>query len=52
MIPQDEALILEKGILEIPITKVVIYGWHDNELSAFTNMLGARTVEIARGLVE
>ena len=51
MIPQEEALIPEKGILEIPITKVVVYGWYDNELGSFTNMLGERTVEIARGLV-
>jgi glyceraldehyde 3-phosphate dehydrogenase len=51
MITQDEALIPEKGILDIPITKVVVYGWYDNELGSFTNMLGERTVEIARGLV-
>jgi glyceraldehyde 3-phosphate dehydrogenase len=52
MIPQEEALMPEKGILEIPITKVVVYGWYDNELGSFTNMLGERTVEIAQGLVK
>jgi glyceraldehyde 3-phosphate dehydrogenase len=51
MIPQEEALIPEKGILEIPITKAVVYGWYDNELGSFTNMLGERTVEIAQSLV-
>lgn len=34
--------------LEIPITQAVIYGWYDNELGSYTNMLGDRTVSIAR----
>ena len=51
MIPQEDALIPEKGTLEIPVTQVVVYGWYDNELGSFTNMLGERTLEIARGLL-
>jgi glyceraldehyde 3-phosphate dehydrogenase len=51
MIPQEDVILPEKGTLEIPITQVVIYGWYDNELGSFTNMLGERTVEIAQGLV-
>ena len=35
-------------ILEIPVTQAVIYGWYDNELGSYTNMLGDRTVSIAR----
>jgi glyceraldehyde 3-phosphate dehydrogenase len=34
-------------ILEIPVTQAVIYGWYDNELGSYTNMLGDRTVSIA-----
>jgi glyceraldehyde 3-phosphate dehydrogenase len=34
--------------LEIPITQAVIYGWYDNELGSYTNMLGDRTVSIAK----
>lgn len=34
-------------ILEVPITQAVIYGWYDNELGSYTNMLGDRTVSIA-----
>jgi glyceraldehyde 3-phosphate dehydrogenase len=34
-------------ILKIPITQVVIYGWYDNELGSYVNMLGDRTVSIA-----
>ncbi len=37
-------------ILEVPVTQAVIYGWYDNELGSYTNMLGDRTVSIARML--
>ncbi|MDP2752902.1 MAG: glyceraldehyde 3-phosphate dehydrogenase NAD-binding domain-containing protein [Nitrospirota bacterium] len=33
--------------LEIPITQASIYGWYDNELGSYTNMLGDLTVKIA-----
>ena len=32
---------------EIPITNIVIYGWYDNELGSYTNMLGDLTAKIA-----
>jgi glyceraldehyde 3-phosphate dehydrogenase len=35
-------------VIEIPVTQTVIYGWYDNELGSYTNMLGDRTVSIAR----
>jgi len=35
---------------EIPVTQAVIYGWYDNELGSYTNMLGDLTVKIAEGL--
>ncbi len=31
----------------IAITQVVIYGWYDNELGSYVNMLGDRTVSVA-----
>ncbi len=31
----------------IPITQAVIYGWYDNELGSYTNMLGDLTSKIA-----
>ena len=34
-------------ILEVPVTQAVIYGWYDNELGSYTNMLGDLTVQIA-----
>ena len=33
--------------IDIPITQAVIYGWYDNELGSYTNMLGDLTVKIA-----
>jgi len=38
-------------ILEIPVTQTVIYGWYDNELGSYTNMLADRTVSIAEQMV-
>ncbi len=35
-------------IIEIPVTQAVIYGWYDNELGSYTNMLGDRTVSVAK----
>ena len=39
------------SILEIPVTRVVIYGWYDNELGSFCNILGETTKRIARSLL-
>jgi len=33
--------------IDIPITQASIYGWYDNELGSYTNMLGDLTVKIA-----
>ncbi|NTV42356.1 MAG: glyceraldehyde-3-phosphate dehydrogenase [Syntrophobacteraceae bacterium] len=40
--------IAKERILEVPVTQAVIYGWYDNELGSYTNMLGDRTVTVAR----
>jgi glyceraldehyde 3-phosphate dehydrogenase len=34
--------------IEVPVTQAVIYGWYDNELGSYTNMLADRTISIAR----
>jgi glyceraldehyde 3-phosphate dehydrogenase len=34
--------------IEAPVTQAVIYGWYDNELGSYTNMLRDRTISIAR----
>jgi glyceraldehyde 3-phosphate dehydrogenase (phosphorylating) len=33
--------------IRIAITQAVIYGWYDNELGSYVNMLGDRTVSVA-----
>ena len=40
-----------ESILEVPVTQAVIYGWYDNELGSYTNMLGDLTVKIADTMV-
>jgi len=38
-------------VLEVPVTQAVIYGWYDNELGSYTNMLGDLTVQVAESMV-
>lgn len=37
-------------ILDVPVTQAVIYGWYDNELGSYTNMLGDLTVLVSEGM--
>jgi glyceraldehyde 3-phosphate dehydrogenase len=37
-------------LARIAITQGVIYGWYDNELGSYVNMLGDRTVSIAESM--
>ncbi|TBV81812.1 MAG: glyceraldehyde-3-phosphate dehydrogenase [Desulfobulbaceae bacterium] len=37
--------------LEVSVTQAVVYGWYDNELGSYTNVLGDRTVSMADQLV-
>jgi len=34
-------------VIRIPVTQAVIYGWYDNEMGSYVNMLGDRTISIA-----
>ncbi len=47
-----DALKGEQGrcVAEIPVTQAVVYGWYDNELGSYTNVLGDMTVKIAQSL--
>lgn len=38
-------------ILNIPVTQAVVYGWYDNELGSYTNMLGDLTVHVSEGML-
>ncbi|MBF0097469.1 MAG: glyceraldehyde-3-phosphate dehydrogenase [Magnetococcales bacterium] len=37
--------------LEVPVTQAVTYGWYDNELGSYTNMLGRLTQHVADKLL-
>ncbi len=45
----DKALLaaLNAPLIRVPITQSVIYGWYDNEMGSYVNMLGDRVVTIA-----
>jgi glyceraldehyde 3-phosphate dehydrogenase len=38
---------LSNTMISIPVTQAVIYGWYDNEMGSYVNMLGDRTVSAA-----
>jgi glyceraldehyde 3-phosphate dehydrogenase len=41
---------LDDTVIRTPVTQAVIYGWYDNELGSYVNMLGDRTVTIAENM--
>ena len=43
------ALFKEK-VIRVPVTQAVIYGWYDNEMGSYVNLLGDRTVSIAEDM--
>ncbi|MBF0154900.1 MAG: glyceraldehyde-3-phosphate dehydrogenase [Magnetococcales bacterium] len=50
-IPEQVRATLESPIVEIPITQAVIYGWYDNELGSYVNMLTENLVHVANKMV-
>jgi glyceraldehyde 3-phosphate dehydrogenase len=40
----------DQSIIRVPVTQAVIYGWYDNEMGSYVNMLGDRTVSIAEDM--
>jgi len=48
----DKSIIssLNDTIIRIPVTHCVIYGWYDNEMGGYVNMLGDRTVSVAENM--
>jgi glyceraldehyde 3-phosphate dehydrogenase len=41
---------LDQTRIKAPVTQAVVYGWYDNELGSYVNMLGDRTVTVAEDL--
>jgi glyceraldehyde 3-phosphate dehydrogenase len=48
--PKQALSALREGVIRIPVTQAVIYGWYDNEMASYVNMLGDRTVSVAEHL--
>lgn len=44
-------LATEDSFLHVPVTQTVVYGWYDNELGSYTNMLGDLTVKVAESML-
>ena len=41
---------LKESVIRVPVTQAVIYGWYDNEMGSYVNILGDRTVSIAESM--
>jgi glyceraldehyde 3-phosphate dehydrogenase len=48
--PKEALSSLKDTVVRAPVTQAVIYGWYDNEMGSYVNMLGDRTVTIADNL--
>jgi glyceraldehyde 3-phosphate dehydrogenase len=48
---EASAIATGENMLEVPVTQAVIYGWYDNELGSYTNMLGDLTEKVADSMV-
>jgi len=48
----DESVLdaIKDHMASIQVTQTVIYGWYDNEMASYVNMLGDRTVSIAEAM--
>ncbi len=49
-LPEAVRTSLKDRLYRIPITQAVIYGWYDNEMGSYVNMLGDRTVSVAEDM--
>ncbi len=49
-LPKEITSALKDTFVRIPVTQAVIYGWYDNELGSYVNMLSDRTISIAETL--
>jgi glyceraldehyde 3-phosphate dehydrogenase len=41
---------LGTSVIDIPVTKIVVYGWYDNEMGGYSHMLADRTASVASTL--
>jgi glyceraldehyde 3-phosphate dehydrogenase len=46
-IDENVKSLLKDTLVRVPVTQAVIYGWYDNEMGSYVNILGDRTVSVA-----
>lgn len=48
----DEKILasVQNLVIRVPMTQAVIYGWYDNEMGSYVNMLGDRIVTVAENI--
>jgi glyceraldehyde 3-phosphate dehydrogenase len=49
-LPKEISSALKDTFVRISVTQAVVYGWYDNELGSYVNMLSDRTISIAETL--
>ena len=49
-IEKDVIALLKDTIVRVPVTQAVIYGWYDNEMGSYVNILCDRTVSVAEDM--
>ncbi len=49
-LPEGVREALKDRVYRSPITQAVIYGWYDNEMGSYVNMLGDRTATVAEDM--
>ena len=49
-IPDNLLTTMDSTIIRPQVTQAVIYGWYDNEMGSYVNMLGDRTVSVAESM--
>ncbi len=46
-IEKDIIPMLKDTVVRVPVTQAVIYGWYDNEMGSYVNILADRTISVA-----
>jgi len=47
---KDVSAAVKDTVVRIPVTQAVIYGWYDNEMGSYVNMLSDRTITIREAM--
>ncbi len=51
-LPADLAAALKDRVIRVPVTQAVVYGWYDNEMGSYVNMLCDRSISVFESLLE